>query len=259
MDAHSRVGTSLLFAVLLLAGCDATSSRRPLGAPTGTRGEQRTCDDVGGRNGLPADFEARGKELHGDVNGDGEPERITLRHGPRRPEACRNVLVVEMAPDEVRTAVLDPLEWPSTDPKLRLLAEIDGRDGLEVVVALSPAPAVYRPGVVLTSVRTELVPMRLGGRGAGPYPHLVPFHDEVPSGVDCTGKRGEIVVTRSSFGPDGDDSVFEVTRTSYRAGGTTFRPVDEYRAIVDCCNEEAARRWPETTDDPFRTCPQRDG
>ncbi len=255
-----RLGTSLLYAALSLSACEADQSRAPLGVPTSTSDQEATCDGITeGRTHPPADFEAKGKELEGDVTGDGEPERITVRDSAKRPEACRRMLVIEGEGGDTMTAVLEPLDWPSPDPKLRLLAEINGRAGLEVVVALSPAPAVSRSGAVFRVVRTELALMRLGGKDAGPYPHLLPFYDEFPAGVDCSDTPGQIVVTGSIFAPRGDDSEFGITRAFYRAEGTAFQPIDEENLFVDCCNEEASRRWPETADDPFRSCPDRVG
>jgi hypothetical protein len=153
-------------------------------------------------------------------------------------------------------AVVDPLGWPSPDPKLLLLADIDGRPGSEPVIALSPG-AVYRPGAVFTAVDGDLVRMRLRGTSSG-LPELFPFYDEFPTGVDCSAASGEIVVTVSRFAPQGDDSIFGITRILYRsdrAGRALFRAVDQKEFVVDCCNGEAKQRWPETANDPFRSCP----
>lgn len=217
-------------------------------------GREDSCEgpDDGGADSV-AGFRVTGKELEGDVDGDGRPDRVTLRENVQRPEACRRVLVVETAAGETMTAVVEPLEWPSPDPKLLLLAEIDGRSGLEPVVALSPG-AVNRPGEVYTVLKGKLARMRLAGESPGPFPHLFPFYNEFPSGVDCTDSPGEIVETASQFAPGGDDSVYGITRTIYRSDRATFRPVNQEEFVVDCCNEEAKRRWPETADDPFRTC-----
>jgi hypothetical protein len=166
------------------------------------------------------------------------------------------VVVVEPAVGELMASVVEPLDWPSTDPKLLLLADIDGRPGLEPVIALSPG-AVFRPGAVFTVLEGGLVRMRLRGNDSGSLPNLFPFYDEFPTGVDCADSSGEIVVTVSQFAPQGDDSVFGITRILYRADRTSFRLVDQKEFVVDCCNEEAKQRWPETADDPFRSCPGR--
>jgi hypothetical protein len=211
--------------------------------------------DEGGAD-LPADFRVTGKELVGDVDGDRRPDRVTLRESLRRPKACRRAVVVEPAVGELMAARVAPLSWPSTDPRLLLLADIEGRPGLEPVVALSPG-AVFRPGAVFTVSDGDLARMRLKGNDSGSLPNLFPFYDEFPTGVDCTDTSGEIVVTVSQFAPPGNDSMFGITRIFYRSDHATFRLVDEKEFVVDCCNEEAKQRWPETADDPFRRCPGR--
>ena len=84
-----------------------------------------------------------------------------MRVDKKRPARCRYVLVVRMRAGTAVSARVKPLPWPGTDPRLLLLAEIDGRAGVEPVVALSPA-AVYRPGAVFTVRHGELARMRLG-------------------------------------------------------------------------------------------------
>lgn len=71
---------------------------------------------------------------------------------------------------------MTPLDWLGTNPELVLLAEIDGRSGLEPAVALSPIKA-YEPGAVFTMRAGELMRMRLSGRAPG---ELFPFDDEFP-------------------------------------------------------------------------------
>jgi hypothetical protein len=258
---RSRPGGAGLFvlaAFLWLVACESGEPlpRRPP-QERSTPMQADTCVGVSeGMADFPADFQAMGRGLVGDVDDDGRPDRVTLRESPRRPEACRRVVVVEPAVGEFMAARLEPLDWPSTDPKLLLLADIDGRPGLEPVVALSPG-AVFRPGAVFTVSDGDLVRMRLGGDDSGSLPNLFPFYDEFPTGVDCTESSGEIVVTVSQFAPQGNDSVFGITRTFYRPDRATFRPADRKEFEVNCCNEESKQRWPETADDPFRSCPGR--
>jgi hypothetical protein len=252
-----RAGVFVLAGVLWLGGCESgehsrlRAQRDPMPAPADT------CEGVkeAGTE-LPADFRVTGRGLAGDVDGDRRPDRVTLRESVHRPEACRRAVVVEPAVGEIMAALVGPLDWPSADPKILLLADIDGRPGLEPVVALSPG-AVFRPGAVFTVSAGHLARMRMNGEDLGSHSNLFPFYDEFPTGVDCTDSSGEIVVTVSQFAPQGDDSVFGVTRTFYRPDRATFRSVDQEEFVVDCCNEEAKQRWPETADDPFRSCPGR--
>jgi hypothetical protein len=188
--------------------------------------------------------------LTGDVDADGSPDRVTLRVDRTRPRRCRHLLVVETGAGAVVTAPVRPLPWPGTDPRLLLLAEIGGTAGTEPVVALTSRAAVYRPGAVFTMRDGRLARMRLeSARPAG----LFPFYDEFPSGVDCTGRPGRIVVTRGTLAEE-DDSHFDLRRSLYRAQGTRFERVWTRRFRVESGGQEAERRWPELRGDPFLSC-----
>jgi hypothetical protein len=250
-----RAAVFVLAGVLWLGGCESSEplSHRP--AQRDARAPADACEGVKEvETDLPADFRITGRGVAGDVDGDGLPDRVTLRESVQRPETCRRAIVVEPAVGEIMAALVKPLDWPTADPKILLLADIDGQPGLEPVVALSPG-AVFRPGAVFTVSNGHLARMRMDGEESGGLTNLFPFYDEFPTGVDCTDSSGEIVVTVSQFAPQGDDSVFGVTRTFYRPDRATFRSVDQEEFVVDCCNEEAKQRWPETADDPFRSCP----
>jgi hypothetical protein len=189
--------------------------------------------------------------LTGDVDADGRRDRVTLRVDRRRPARCRHVLVVETGAGAAAVARVKPLPWPGTDPRLQLLAAIDGRPGVEPVLAMTSRAAVYRPGAVFTMRDGELVRMHLAG--ARP-PDLLPFSDETPSGVDCTGRRGRIVVTVGTVAEN--DAYLDLRRAQYRAAGARFELIRTARFRVRV-GSEAKRRWPELGGDPFRTCPGR--
>lgn len=249
------IGTAAAL-VVGCAGADtaAPTSSRPISnqATTTTR-ELPTCERVEGGESDLAAYQVKGKELRGDVDADGTEDRVTLRVAEVTERSCRYLLVVEPPAGDEATAPVDPLPWPGTDPKLLLLAEIDGRRGVEPVVALSPL-AVYRPGLVFTMRDSELAQMRLEEEGVM---GLFPFYDEFPSGVDCAGEPGTIVVTLGRL-KGADDSHWHVTRTVYRMAGISFEPVGAERLTMEV-GPEAERRWPEIGDDPFRTCAGRVG
>ena len=189
----------------------------------------------------------------GDMDGDGSADRVTLQANPQQPESCQHVLVVELSSGSVTAAPVEPLEWPGTNPKLLLLAEIDDQVGLEAAIAMSPAN-VYRPGAVFTLRDGELARMRVERLAV---PELVPFYDEFTAGVDCAGEPGSIVVTFGDLADAGkDDSHFDITRSFYQAADTTFEFVrkQEFRVEV---GPEARQRWPEVQDRPFLSCPNR--
>jgi hypothetical protein len=98
----------------------------------------------------PGSYRTKGKALVGDVNADGTGDRVTLRVKEGRPARCRHLLVVQITGGVTAVEPLPSLAWPGTDPQLLLLAQVDGRPGLEPVVAMSSAAAVYRPGAVFT-------------------------------------------------------------------------------------------------------------
>jgi hypothetical protein len=212
-----------------------------------------TCERFEGGESELAAYRVKGEELRGDVDGDGTEDRVTLRVAETSERSCRHLVVVEMPASDALTAPVDPLPWPGTDPKLLLLAEIDGRSGAEPVVALSPL-AVYRPGLVFTMRDGELAQMQLEEEGVM---GLFPFYDEFPAGVDCAGQPGTIVVTLGRL-KGADDSHWHVTRTVYRVAGIGFEPVGDEQFTVEV-GPEAKQRWPEIADDPFRTCAGRVG
>jgi hypothetical protein len=200
----------------------------------------------------PATYRVRGKRLEGDVDGDDRADRVTLRVDERRPLRCRFVLTAEVDGGSTVVVAVKPVPWPGTDPRLRLLAQIDRRPGLEAAVALSPA-AVYRPGAVYTLRDARLVRIR---REVAPKlpDDLFPFDDEFPAGVDCAGKPGAIVVTIGNLAEQGrDDRHWDITRSFYRAAGIRFELVRDVRFRVDV-GPEPKRRWPELRGRPFRSC-----
>jgi hypothetical protein len=242
------------FATVLVLGCgrsDQAAPDPPAASSTTTVSETPTCDEiVSGSSDLPASYRAEGKELVGDVDGDGRDDRVTLRADEERPARCRYVLVVESAAGDASVAPVAPLPWPGTDPGLLLLAEIDGRSGVEPVIALSPA-AVYQPGAVFTMGDGRLTRMRLLGTDVD---DLFPLYDEFPAGVDCAAEPGTLVVTLGDLADGGkDDQHWEITRALFSAAGSEFERVRERQLLVEV-GPEAGQRWPEVRGDPFRTC-----
>lgn len=214
--------------------------------------DRQTCADVRERR-PPTDYRPVGKMLRGDVDGDGRIDRVRQHVSSERPKRCRWLLVVETA-RRVMSSIVQPVPWASTDPRLRMLAEIDSRRGREIVVSLSLPPAVYRAGAVFTVRSGRLLLMRHGDKPPEGLAHVIPFYDEVPAGVDCSNEPGEIVETSGIFAPGGDDSKVRIIRVVYEARGVTFMPIRRESILMDCCDDEVSRRWPETADRPFRSC-----
>jgi hypothetical protein len=211
-----------------------------------------TCEGVEGMTSdPPATYRIKGQALVGDVDADRTSDRVTLRVDLKRPPRCRHLLVAALATGDTAVKTVPPLPWPGTDPQLLLLAEIDGRPGVEPVVALNSNAAVYRPGAIFTLRNRTLVRMRIEGLAV---PTLVPFYDEFPAGADCAGTPGRIVVTLSRIAERGD-RFWDLTRSFYRAAGIRFDLVRKERFLVDV-GPEARKRWPEVRGAPFLSCPQ---
>ena len=188
------------------------------------------------------------------MDADGTGDRVTLRLDAQRPARCRHLVVVQLEGGTTAAATVPPLGWPGGNPQLLLLAEIDGRPGLEPVVTLSPAN-VYRPGVVFTLSRGELLRMRLEKATA---PDALPALRRVPGRGGLRRRPGTIVVTHSRIA-DGGDRFWDTTRSFYRsAAEARFAFVRAERFLVDV-GDEAAARWPEVRGDPFLRCPSRVG
>jgi hypothetical protein len=208
---------------------------------------RRPCGDAD----LAAGYQTKGKALVGDVDGDSRADRVTLRVDRQRPRRCRHLLVVRTRKGTTVSARVKPLPWPGTDPRLLLLAEIDGRAGLEPVLALTSPAAVYRPGAVFTKRHGKLARMRLGATRPS---DLFPFYDEFPSGVDCAAEPGTIIATSANVADN--DAYWDIKRSLYRRAGIRVELVREERFQVKL-GPEAKRRWPELRGDPFLSCPRR--
>jgi hypothetical protein len=262
MPLHPTIIPAAVLGVVavLLLGCGTSETAVPAqptsteatSEPSTTPSAPPCSEGTGGQSDPPAAYETKGKELVGDVDWDGEGDRVTLRVDETRPESCRYLLVVELAAGSA-VAPVTPLDWPGTNPELVLLAQIDGRSGLEPAIALSPMN-VYEPGAIFTMRDGELARLRLGGRSHG---ELFPFDDEFPAGVDCAGEPGAIVVTFGGLADGGkDDRYWDIRRSFYRAADARFEPVrtDEFRVKV---GRETPEQWPELRGDPFPSCPDR--
>ena len=254
--AYNQVFARIAVGGLALAvvGCQSSDTGEPVATRTSTETAAATCKDVeGAGSDSLATYRTKGNPLVGDVDADGTDDRVTLRIGQTLPPRCRHLLVVQTAGGATATAAVPPLPWPGTDPQLLLLVELDGRPGVEPVIAMSPA-GVYRPGAVFTLSQGELARMRLERTLV---PELFPFYDEFPAGSDCAGQPGTIVVTHSQIAEEGD-RYWDVTRTMYRATGARFRLVRDERFQVEV-GPEALRRWPEVRGAPFLHCQDRVG
>ena len=209
-----------LVVVLVLVGCGEAGPPPPAAAT-----KERACGPS----------KVKGKARSGDVDGDGRADQVTLRK-----DRCRHRLVVDRAAGPTVRVKVKPLSWPGTNPRLIKLAEIDGREGLEPVVSLSPAN-VYRPGAVYSLRGDSLRRMR---RTDARPADLFPLDDEFPADSDCAPEPGTIVVTVGQ--PADPDTHWDIERTTYRAQGRRFEPIATERFQAEVGTEIGGR--------PFRSC-----
>lgn len=175
--------------------------------------------------------------LRGDVDGDSRADGVTVRVDRKRPRKCRHVVVAELGGGRSVVARVKPLPWYGSDPRLLLLAEIDGRDGVEAVVSMSPA-AVYGPEGCSRSGMASSYACGL------PVPICSRSEDEFPAGSDCAWAHGRIVVTTGEVGRP--DSHYDVVRSVYEAQGARFQRLRTERFRVEVGTEARGA--------PFRMC-----
>ncbi|HEX6262250.1 MAG TPA: hypothetical protein VF097_05315 [Actinomycetota bacterium] len=202
-------------------------------------------------------------ETETDVDGDGETARVRLIADEERPPECRYFLYVEPPVGTPLSAVVPPMEGVPSVPEILMAAEIDGEPGHEIVVDIGGPGHPHRTGVVFTMDQGEIAPMQtydpLSRNPRGPIPTpFVPLGGEFAAGVDCAApnlRAAMIVITVGTFADGGqDDTRLDITRTFYRADGAFFEQVERDTYTVSIGEER--ERWPETDDDPFRSCPR---
>ena len=161
---------------------------------------------------------------------------------PRRPRACRHMLVVRTSSGEARRA-REAAPVASTAPRLMLVAEIDGRAGVEPVVTLSPAN-VYRPGAVFAVRSGKLVRLQL--RHAQPLParRRVPnrrrLHGQARAdrGHHQPGRRRRLVLGREAL----DLSRARRTPSTTEHRARAFRSGPRWRAGLPLLSGRVTRR-----------------
>ncbi|MBA3349252.1 MAG: hypothetical protein H0T12_01730 [Actinobacteria bacterium] len=188
--------------------------------------------------------------LRGDVDGDGRPEDVWLSIDRRAKTGCQVFLAVSSGSSTHSLAIVQPeLNLASFPPALNVLAPIDARPGLEVVVDLVTGASTRFVGVFSTEPEA-LARVRFDGPSALP-PGLFPYGGSVAhlDGVDCTRQQGTFVV--SSASPRAKR--FEIVRRFYRIAldGSTAVPLRSQRHTVDSA---ALSRYSELFSTPFAGC-----
>ena len=179
-----------------------------------------------------ADWRPRGAALRGDITGDGRPETALIEYRGR--PSCDFRLVVGSLVGRVRPEICDgkPGEvWSGADPHVAVLADLDSRPGLEIVVQLGHG--AHTEFADLWAVRDGRL-----RRFDGHEPHMS-YGGSVGTGahfVDCSRKPGVILMSTQVH-----RSPARIVRTWYRTHGLSLRRVGT-RSV----------RWPREKPVPFR-------
>lgn len=211
-----RLALSVLLLGLLVAGCTSDTPRREPASPTPEISATSACpkeiEIIGSdENRLPGDLEA-------DVDGDGAPDQVSLFEGDGG-LGCEAFLTVSTGRSTVSTPVADDsFSLEGGLPSLIGAAQIDGREGNEVIVRL------------LAGASTEF--MGLFSMGGGDLHRITvqkgEFGNVFPSGgsvghleqSDCGDDPGSILVVTAVAQGD----TYLVRRAAYNFNGGAFAP-----------------------------------
>lgn len=159
-----------------------------------------------------AEWRARGPALRGDVTGDGKLDMTGIEQ--KAPRTCRFRLVVRTEAGHltapVRPEICDgkPAElYSSPDPHVDVLADVDGRPGLEIVVQLGRG--AHTEFADIWAVRSGTL-----RRFAGHEPHIS-YGGSAGTGshfVDCARKPGVVLMSTLVYRRPS-----RIERTWYRA------------------------------------------
>ena len=190
-----------------------------LAASTGAAGW-----DLGG-------WHPRGAALRGDVDGDGAPETVAFE---QRGRSCVFRLVVGSLTARVRPSTCkgkpSEVTLPGPDPHVEVLANLDGRPGLEIVLQLGHG--AHTEFADLWAVRDGKLRRFVGSEGHVAYGGSAGTGSHY---VDCSRKPGILLISHRVYTPPA-----RVIRNWYRVGGLRLQRIGT-RSIP----------WPDEKEVPF--------
>lgn len=250
----TRALCAALFVMASLAACeDPSASNSPM-----------PHRHVSSSDCANADLVSRGQgrtegEQWGDVDGDGTDEEVYIAHDPEGEPGCDSFVVV-VAGSTVRTAEADPSGVPRAlpVPRINSLAQIDGREGLEIVVDVEMGASTQFASVFVLA--EELQRVELEGRAPGPFAQelaadgLLPFGGSVGhmEAVDCAAEEGYVVLSAAI--PSGSDAeTYDVERRFFRVEGAAFS-LEPRRTETHQVRAKGVQGFPEFVSSPFGSC-----
>jgi hypothetical protein len=200
---------------------------------------------------ITSDPSARtGGSLHGDVDGDGSPDDVSLAFDDTGALGCQAFLVVEGSGNsEVLAIESFDRAFGLPQPRLNTVAEVDTVPGSEVAVDLVAGASTQFVGL-FTMTGGELARVEVEG-DEFPADDLFPYGGSVGhvEASDCAGAPGRIVISTAT--PRGDD--YQVTRRFFRFRGSTPR-VEPSSTKRNRVAFEELGRFPEYRSSPFGGC-----
>jgi hypothetical protein len=195
--------------------------------------------------------------LEDDVDGDGESDSVFLVEDDEGEPGCKSFIVVRTAGTQYSTAA-DPTGTPRSmsTPTLNSLAEVNGREGVEIVINVEMG-ASTQFAALFTFSSGGIEPIELKGKGPGPFASglgdLFPFGGSVGhlDAVDCT-NEGDVVMSAAI--PSGDSAdAYEVERRFFRVQGSKL-VLDKDRTRVEVVDAAGVDEFPEFSGSPFLSC-----
>jgi hypothetical protein len=191
-----------------------------------------------------------GGSLHGDVDGDGSPDEVSLAFDEKAARGCQAFLIVEGA-DETRVLAIEGFDpgFGLPQPRLNTLAEVDAAPGSEVVVDLVTGASTQFVGL-FTATGEGLARVVVEGDDF-PTDDLFPYGGSVGhlEASNCAGEAGTVVVSTAT--PRGAD--YQVTRRFFSFEDSTPR-IEPSSTERERIAFEELRRFPEYKSAPFGAC-----
>lgn len=235
----------LLALCLLFAACSDDPAPRA-GESTAAPAPDYACSN---QEAVIEDVSLRAGSPHtGDVDGDEEPDVVSVHYDPEGVVGCQGFVVVETAAGGTLSGALETWrgEYGLPMPTLNDLADVDGEGGQEVVVNMGAGASTQFVGLVVAdgSVLRQ-VTTAVPGQAA---PGLLGFGGSVGhlEAVDCAPGGG---VVASFATPAGN--AYRVERTFYEFAGSELIREDRE---VERVPAPQIDRFPEYAASPFRSC-----
>lgn len=249
----------LVVAMLLFSACTATPPGGEDIVQTGIAGEDDGCP---GQADVVGNDEARlGGGVTGDIDGDGREDEIYMTENEAADRGCSTFLTVRLVRGDNAEIVSEPI-WKSgaqgglEQPRINSLVQIDGREGLEILVdEMSGASTQFVGAFTFVDGTLERIeaPEATEDIWSGAAEGVFPYGGSVGhiEGADCHADGGIVVSAALPAGPAANTYV--VVRRYFDIEGAELTLRDTERPIATA--KEVFEDFPEFRASPFGSCP----